>query len=179
MPPSLLRCRLFCRRSSRLIRNVIRIDLATQVPSRAPKKRHVDTAEGVIDGRYEQRISREEQARQRKGGILRDADLIRRSVEVHEASTADQPFGHGRPEVDRERSGIGGGDGRYDAQIGIGQHALQGRTEDDEGPGTAAVAAALMVMSLTCSVSPCSTCTPELSAHLVALRNDVGYVTAA
>jgi hypothetical protein len=70
------------------------------MPGTADKEGDIHTAESVIDGNYEERISGKEESCQSQGGILRQGYFIRRTVQFQKGGSADQPFGHGGPEMD-------------------------------------------------------------------------------
>ena len=70
------------------------------MPGRADEEGNVDAAQSIVDWLDQQSVPRKEEARQGQRRVLRQTDLVSRSVQFQKGSSADKPLGHGRPKVD-------------------------------------------------------------------------------
>ena len=77
------------------------------MPGGTSKEGNVDGTEGIIDGLDQECISRKEESRQCESRILGQANLVGRSMKFHERCPTNEPFGHGRPEMDRKWTCVG------------------------------------------------------------------------
>ena len=163
---------------SRLVVDVVSLDLSSKVPSAAAEKGNVDAAQEVVDRGDQHGVTAKEKPCQRQRRVLGQAYLVRRTVQVEERCPTDQPLGHGGPKMHGEGPGSGCAGRGYRPKVGVDDARLDRRARNDEGAYPSREGAGLHQERLDLVLEAVGYLVLERPAHLVRLRQDVGHVAS-